>query len=166
MLFQVVGATFGLMEDHSAIWKTISASEPVPTWGFHYTVGLEPINVSIERMLGIFREGCVSLRAIWLDILGSGDLEAVLALAQLPDETFYFPPSLWSRLVYDFALACHLRRLPREHVIKSLTPLYLGRTASFVNEVRDLDQEGSEQVIEALCQEFEAQKSYLAVNWR
>ena len=166
MLYQVVGATFGLMEDHAAIWKTISGSESVPTWGFHYTVGLEPINVNIERMLGIFREGCTSLSTIWLDILGRGDLEEVLALAQLPDEAFYFPAALWARLVYDFALACHLRRLPREHVIKSLTPLYLGRTASFVNEVRDLDQEGSERVIEALCQEFEAQKSYLAVNWR
>ncbi len=166
MLYQVVGATFGLMEDHAAIWKTTSGSEPVPTYGFHYTVGLEPVNVNIERMLGIFREGCVSLREIWLDILGGGDLEAVLSLARLSNEAFHFPPALWARLVYDYAVAYHLRRLPREHVIKSLTPLYLGRTASFVNEVRDLDQEGSEQVIEALCREFEQNKSYLAANWK
>ncbi len=166
MLYQVVGATFGLMENHAPVWKTISGSEPVQNYGFQYTVGLEPVSVNIERMLGIFREGCVGLLEIWRTILGGGDLDEVLALSSASNEAFHFPAVLWSRVVYDYALAHYQRRLPREHLIKSLTPLYLARTASFVNEVRDLDQDGSEQVIEALCLEFEKNKSYIMTNWK
>ena len=166
MLYQVVGATFALMEDHAAIWKATAGSEPVPAYGFTYTVGLEPVQVNTEKMLGIFREGCDSLPKHWRTILGGGDLEAVLALSATATDAFHFPAALWARVVYDYALAYHQRRLPPEHIIKSLTPLYLARTASFVNEVRDLDQDGSEQVIETLCREFEEQKAYLVANWK
>ena len=166
MLYQVVGATFGLMEMHAPVWKTISGSEPIPNYGFQYTVGLEPIQVNTERMLTLFREGLRGLKDIWREVLGAGDLNAVEALAGSAGEGFRFPAGLWSRVVYDYALAYHRRQLPREHLIKSLTPLYLARTASFVNEVRDLDQEGAEQVIESLCQEFERGKDHLLKNWK
>jgi superfamily I DNA and/or RNA helicase len=56
--------------------------------------------------------------------------------------------------------------MPSEHLIKSLTPLYLGKTASFVIEVEDMDQEGAEAEIEKLCLEFEDKKEYLINNWR
>ena len=51
MLYQVVGATFDLMETYQDVWKTIKGSEPVPTFGFRYDVGLEPISVNLERMI-------------------------------------------------------------------------------------------------------------------
>jgi superfamily I DNA and/or RNA helicase len=53
-----------------------------------------------------------------------------------------------------------------EHLIKSLIPLYLGKTASFVTEVRDSDHEGAEAEIEKLCLAFEENKDYLVNNWR
>jgi glycosyltransferase involved in cell wall biosynthesis len=166
MLYQVVSATFDLMETYSGVWAPIRGSEPVPAFGFEYTVGLEHVNVNTERMLHIFREGIRNLREVWLGILGNGDLREVERVGALADEEFRFPPALWARIVYDYAIAFHRRSLPAEHLIKSLTPLYIGKTASFVMEARDMDQAGAEAEIEKLCMEFENQKDYLATHWK
>lgn len=166
MLYQVVSATFGLMEAYPDVWRKVQRSEPVRTYGFQYAVGLEQVNVNVERMIGIFREGLRNLREIWSAVLGQGDFGEVEALGSAGSEAFRFPRSLWSRIIYDYALAYHLRKLPAEHLIKSLTPLYLGRTASFVLEMRDTDQSGAEEEIEQLCEEFEKNKEYLLNNWK
>jgi glycosyltransferase involved in cell wall biosynthesis len=166
MLYQVVSATFELMENHAASWTPVRGSEPVPTFGFEYTVGLEHVNVNTARMLKLFREGLLNLRDIWLDILGAGDLQEVERLAALDDAAFRFPLGLWSRIVYDYALAFHLRKLPREHLLKSLLPLYVGKTASFILEVEPMAPHEAEAEIEKLCLEFESGKEYLLTRWK
>jgi glycosyltransferase involved in cell wall biosynthesis len=166
MLYQVVSATFDLMENHAAAWMPVRGSEPVPTFGFEYAVGLEHVNVNTARMLKLFREGLLNLREIWQDILGAGDLEEVERLGALDDGEFRFPPGLWTRIVYDYAIAFHLKKLPREHLIKSLLPLYIGKTASFVLEVDPMTQHEAEAEIEKLCLEFEKGKDYLLTCWK
>ena len=166
MLYQVVSATFGLMETYADVWKKVHGSESVRTFGFQYAVGLEQVNVNVERMLMIFREGLRNLREIWIAVLGQGDFGEVESLGTAGTDAFRFPRGLWSRIIYDYALAYHRKKLPFEHLIKSLTPLYLGRTASFVLEMRDADQSGAEEEIERLCEEFERNKDYLLNNWK
>jgi glycosyltransferase involved in cell wall biosynthesis len=166
MLYQVVSATFALMEDYAEVWMPIRGSEPVPSFGFEYSVGLEHVNVNTTRMLHIFREGLRNLREIWSDLLGNGDLREVERLGALDDAAFRFPPGLWTRIVYDYALAFHLRKMPAEHLIKSLTPLYVGKTASFVMEAQNMGQAEAEAEIEKLCMEFESKKDYLATSWK
>jgi glycosyltransferase involved in cell wall biosynthesis len=166
MLYQVVSATFELMENHAAVWMPVRGSEAVPTFGFEYAVGLEHVNVNTARMLKLFREGLLNLREIWQDILGAGDLEEVERLGALDDGEFRFPPALWTRIVYDYAIAFHLKKLPREHLIKSLLPLYVGKTASFVLEVDPMTQHEAEAEIEKLCLEFENGKDYLLTCWK
>ena len=166
MLYQVVSATFELMETYVATWKPIRGSEPVPAFGFKYTVGLEPINVNVARMLNTFREGLRNLGEIWRDILGTGDFSEVERLCVLTDEEFHFPIGLWTRIIYDYALAFHKRALPVEHLIKSMTPLYVGKTASFIMQAKDMGQQEADAEIENLCMEFENRKDYLATSWK
>ncbi len=166
MLYQVVSATFGLMETYADIWAPVKGSEAVPSFGFEYTVGLEPLNVDTSRMLKVFREGVRNLGEIWLDVLGPGDFGEIERLGTLDDAEFYFPPSLWMRTIYDYALAYHKRTLPIEHLIKSMTPLYVGKTASFILSARDMGQDEAEAEIEKLCVEFENGKDYLAAHWK
>jgi glycosyltransferase involved in cell wall biosynthesis len=165
MLAQVTGSAFSLMENYAAVWRTVRETEPVPTFGFHYTVGLEQVNVDVGRMVRVFREGLKNLGELWTLVLGAGDFGAVEALAHASDDAFRFPRKLWSQVVYDYALAYHKRKLPREQLLKSLTPLYLGKTASFVMEARDMGQEQAEEEIELLCRDFEQNKDYLVRNW-
>ncbi|MBI4937938.1 MAG: glycosyl transferase family 2 [Nitrosomonadales bacterium] len=166
MLYQVVSATFELMETYAEVWLQVHGTEPVPTFGFEYTVGLEPVNVNTARMLNTFREGIRNLGDIWLDILGAGDFGEIERLGALPDSEFHFPAGLWVQVVYDYALAYHKRKMPVEHLIKSMTPLYIGKTASFILQAKDMGQMEADAEIEKLCQEFENRKHYLVTNWK
>lgn len=166
MLYQVVSATFELMETYADVWMPLHGSEPVPVFGFEYTVGLEQINVNTERMLNTFREGLRNLGEIWLGILGAGDFKEIERLGTLNDSEFHFPVALWTRVVYDYALAFHKRSLPVEHLIKSMTPLYIGKTVSFILEAKNMGQQDAEAEIEKLCMEFENNKDYLVHNWK
>jgi glucosylglycerate synthase len=165
MLYQVVGSTFSLMESYSDVWQTVKGSETVPTYGFQYEVGLEQVNVDTTRMLRMFRDGVPNLKDVLSIVIGSGDFSQLETLAASSNEDFRFPLALWTRIVYDYALAYHKKKLPAEHLLKSLTPLYLGKTASFVMEVQNRGQREAEEDIEKLCEEFEENKGHLSKNW-
>ncbi len=166
MLYQVVSATFDLMENYADTWAPIRGSEPVTTFGFEYTVGLEHVSVNTARMLKLFRESLGNLREVWLDILGAGDLGEVERLGTLGDDEFAFPPGLWTRVIYDYAIAFHQKKLPAEQLIKSLTPLYVGKTAAFILAAEHMEAAEAEAEIEKLCLEFESSKDYLTTRWK
>lgn len=165
MLYQVVGATLDLMETYSDTWKTIKGSEPVPSFGFQYTVGLEPVGVNIERMIERFKLGVKELMGIWKGLL-SKDIVDFLGTAELmKKETFHIPEEIWVEIIYSFAIAAHKKMINREHLLKSLTPLYIGRTASFVIDTMNSDAPDVEEKIERLCRIYEDKKFFLKVNW-
>jgi glucosylglycerate synthase len=166
MLYQVVSATFGLMENYTNTWAPIRGSAPVTTFGFEYSVGLEHVNVNTARMLTLFREGLKNLREIWLDILGASDFKEVERLGALANSEFCFPIGLWTRVIYDYAIAFHQKKMPAEHLIKSLTPLYLGKTASFILAAEPMAGPEAEAEIKKLCLEFENNKNYLVTSWK
>jgi hypothetical protein len=164
MFVQVVSSVFDLMHLYRERWESVTAAERVPLFGFPHGVGLEPIAVDVERMRRIFRQATRDLREVWESALVPADLAAVVALADA--EPFRFPDPLWVRVVYGFAAAYSRARLPREQLLRSLVPLYLGRTASFVLEADGSGADDVEQLIRALADEFVAQKPYLRERWR
>src|SRR5438445_12420088 len=128
MLAQVVGAIFALMETHQQAWLPLQGSNPVPLFGFQYEVGVEPVNVNVDHMIASFRQGLTDLRPIWEVMLAPETLQALSATEGMPAHSFHIPDEVWARTVYDCAQAFHQRVLNREHLIKAMTPLYLGRT--------------------------------------
>lgn len=166
MLYQVVGATFDLMEEYSNTWKAVKVSEPAPTFGFQYTVGLDPITVNIDRMIERFRLGVKELIKIWKEFLSKDVIDFLQKAESLPADKFHFFDDIWAEIIYSFALAAHKKTINREHLLKSLTPLYIGRTASFVMETKNSDASEVEEKIEKLCGIFENKKFSLIVNWQ
>ncbi len=165
MLHQVVISVFNLMEEYAAIWKDIKGSQPVPTFGFVYSVGLEPIKVNLDGMIEKFRLGVKELSVMYESFL-PGELMWFLAtVGEKPKEKFSIPDNVWVEIVYNFAIACHRKLMSREHIIKSLTPLYLGKVASFVIETWDSTAAEVEQRLEELCIAFEEGKPYLIERW-
>src|SRR4030042_500730 len=61
MFTQVVSSVYGLMGNYQHLWKEVKESQTVPTFGFHYEVGLEPISVNVERMIRNFKLGVKDL---------------------------------------------------------------------------------------------------------
>ncbi|HSN05053.1 MAG TPA: glycosyltransferase [Nitrospira sp.] len=166
MLVQVVGAVFALMEEHDSIWSTVESSNPVKVFGFQYEVGVEPVNVNVDRMIAHFRQGLADLGSLWRQMLAADTYEGLLPLKDCPSQRFSLSDELWAQLVYDVAAAYHRRVMPRDHLLKAMTPLYLGRTATFVLETEGLTSKEAEQRIERLCEVFERRKPYLLERWR
>ena len=95
--------------------------------------------------------------------------QALLALQRIqrdPPEALRMPDALWARVVYDFAIGWRVKIMEREQLLRSMTPLYLGWVASFVNEVAPLGRQEAEARVERLCEAFEAEKPYLISRWR
>ena len=165
MFRQVVSSLFGLMETYETVWQKVESSEPVPMFGLPFDVGLEPIPVNVERMKRAFQQGLRDLDAIYRSFLSPSTIEGLMAAAQKTGDDFRVSDGLWVRLVYEVAAAYHAKLLDRDHLLQSLIPLYLGRTGSFVLDVRDAGAVMVEQKIETLAQEFEAQKPFLLERW-
>ncbi len=165
MFTQVVSSVFKLMEEYQDFWKEVRTTQPVPTFGFQYEVGLEPISVNVERMIRHFQLGVKDLMEIWRKALSLDTTRGLEWMARLSDEEFIFPQKLWVQIVYDFAIAYHHRTIHREHLIKSMIPLYLGKVASFVRESIESSASEVEKEIESLCQVFEEMKSSLIERW-
>jgi glucosylglycerate synthase len=165
MLHQVVSSVFNLMEEYAGAWHSIRGSEPVPTFGFVYSVGLEPIHVNVDRMIEKFQMGVKELLPLYRSFLPEEVLSFLNDLAVRPRGTFAFPDTEWVKTIFHFALACHRKVMSQEHIIKSLTPLYLGKVASFVIETWDSTAGAVEGRLEELCLSFEREKSYLIERW-
>jgi glycosyltransferase involved in cell wall biosynthesis len=165
MFTQVVSSVYTLMIHYHKLWETITESEPIPTFGFRYEVGLEPVNVNVERMIRNFRLAVKELMEIWRKVMVLETAQWLESLGRLSDEAFHFPSDLWVRIIYDFAIAYHKSTLHRDHLLKSMIPLYLGRLASFVKENRESSAKEVEGNIESLCETFEAMKPYLVEHW-
>lgn len=170
MLHQVVGSVFSLMQEFESVWSARQSSEPVDLFGFPFDVGLDPIEVNIERLLTAFRRGCEDLADIWSIALRPDTLKAVRNLASgsypATSMSFHLEDSLWAQVVFDLACSHKRKPLERGHLVRSLTPLYLARVASFVVETREMFAPQVEDRIEQLCLTFESLKPYLVACWR
>jgi hypothetical protein len=164
MIAQTLGAAFTVMQRHEDLWMEVLGSEPIPAVGEPVPPGVEPMAVDAERMVEAFRQGARDLTGIWELVLAPDTLSEVLALADGP--RFRFPDDLWARVVYDFALGHHYSVVHRDHLLRSLTPLYLGRTAAFVLATRGVDAAATQAYLEAVGVAFERQKAYLVEHWR
>jgi glycosyltransferase involved in cell wall biosynthesis len=165
MLYQVVSAVFDLMETYPNIWKEVKGSKAPELFGFRFDVGLEPIHVNIERMIDKFMLGLKELGGLWETFTSAGILYYLRDIRPRPWQKFHLPDEIWAEILYSFAIAAHQKVFSREHLLKSLTPLYLGRVASFIIENLESSAEEVEQNIEKTCQVFEAQKEFLIRNW-
>ncbi|HJS59039.1 MAG TPA: glycosyl transferase family 2 [Vicinamibacteria bacterium] len=165
MFVQVVSSVFDLMSTYRERWAVVSGAEDVPLFGFPHGVGLEPVNVNLDRMVGIFRQASRDLREIWEKALAAETLSEVISAAAPAEAPFRFPDPLWVRVVYDFAVAYHRRLLPGDQLLGSMVPLYLGRTASFVLQTAESGLEEVEAIVKGLGDEYLKQKAYLLQRW-
>ena len=72
---------------------------------------------------------------------------------------------LWTQVIFAFAVAYKNQPVERSHLLKSLTPLYLARVASFVMRTKTMAADEVEKEIEGLCLCFEESKADLIRQW-
>jgi len=165
-IVQVFGFLFSDMERRVQVWHRIRGSRLVTRFGeAPQDVPGQP-EVDVERLAESFRLGCRELQGVWTEVLPPLATLQWRRLAAARLEEFRVEDVLWARTVYDFAMGHRLRVIARDHLLRSLAPLYLAWLASFVLELRHATPEAAEERIERLCLAFEAEKPYLISMWR
>ena len=166
MFRQVCGTVFSLMEEHESFWIPVESSEPVPTFGMSERIEPDPIKVNQARMVQEFKEGLRLFGSVYRDIF-SEEVSRVLSEAStMKPEEFHFHTEIWAKLLYELAAKHHHLADHRMKLLTVMTPLYLGRVASFITRTREMDSAGAEAVVEEQAEVFERLKPYLVERWR
>jgi hypothetical protein len=145
MFTQVVGTLFRLAAENDAAWSTVRGSRDVPVIGDVMPVEPEAVPADPARLREKYAAAKREHEAAWREILSAPVPESLDA-------------KMWARFVFDH-LGAVLRRPTRsEEIARSLLPLYQLRTASFIEEVRDMTTTQSEVVIEDGARAMEEEK--------
>jgi glucosylglycerate synthase len=166
LVVQILSPIFLDMERNAACWQRMRASVSVPAIGEPLLVSQDTGTVDISRMMESFQLGIRDLQEIWGLVLPPSTLFELTKLARLPSEQFRMPDDLWVRIVYDFALAHRLRTINRDHLLKSMTPLYLAWVSSYAHDSETAGGTALEERLERLSVAYEAGKTYLVSRWR
>ena len=166
LLAEVLGPVFLDMEGRAAQWQRIRGSRELPRFGQPEAPSPDTGSVDVHRMIESFRLGTQNLQDVWGLVLPPTTLLELRRLSRLPEDQFRLPDQVWVRIVYDFALGHRLRTISRDHLLRSITPLYLGWIASFVLEAQTAGLEEVDARIERLSKAYEDNKSYLVSRWR
>ncbi len=183
MFSQVLGTILHLTERHADRWLQVRGSHEVPAYGFERIAEPPPLEVDLLRLLEEFHQGRLAQGEQWDRMLAPATAELVCELATdagraadrtaradaprpLDPGTFAFPDEAWARVVYDVCVAAHRRTLPVDRLVAALVPLYFGRVAGLLLEVRDLSPESAEAVVERQARAFELAKPYLVSRWK
>ena len=127
--------------------------------------GSSDASEDVAEIVANFRLAYANLLEIWSLVLPPQTLLALKKLSVSDPSAFVFQPELWARIVYDFALAFHLRTLNRGHLLGALTPIYLAWVASHVRAAGD-DARVAADLVEGVAAAFEREKPYLVARWR
>ena len=166
LLVEVLGPIFLDMESNAVFWQRVRGSVPVPSFGEPFAPPTLAGNVDVDRLINSFQLAVRDLQDIWGLVLPPASLFELRKLARLTLEQFEMPDELWVRVVYDFALAHRLRTINRDHLLRSMTPLYLGWVASHARQIANADTATIERRLQRLAVAYEAGKAYLVSRWR
>ncbi|HEY1808457.1 MAG TPA: hypothetical protein VGG42_07825 [Acidobacteriaceae bacterium] len=162
----VAGSLFADIEAKASFWQRArSISAPPASHAAPPPIAELTASPEIHSMLETFRIAQDNLQEIWGLVLPPQSRLALKKLSQLSPDAFTMEPDLWARVVYDFALAFHLRTLNRSHLLGAMTPLYLAWVASYLRFVAD-DPTRAAHAIDLTAAAFENEKSYIVSRWR
>lgn len=166
LVAQVLGPIFLEMDRNAACWQRARGSIAVPVRGEYQSPSQETGTLDLNRMVETFRLGVRDLQEIWSLVLPPATLFEIRKVSRSTAEQVNMPDELWARIVYDFALAHRLRTINRDHLLRSMTPLYLAWVLSYARELATAGATSVEQRIERLALAYEAAKPYLISRWR
>ncbi|MFT4111812.1 hypothetical protein [Silvibacterium sp.] len=165
----LAGSLFQEAEINAAQWQRVRGSQimrVLPPVGDAPPESSEAAAPDPQPLIDSFVLGFRNLEEVWRIALPPISLFELQRISRLPAAEFHMPDELWARIVYDFAVAWHVRRIGRTHLLGAMTPLYLGWVASYVRGAAQLSTAEAQLRVEQLAQAFEASKPYFVSRWR
>ncbi len=167
MFRHVIFTMFRMMESYDETWKQVLWSKPTPIFGFGLgeTEMPPPVQVDEQGLYRGFVDGFKEHLPVYEKTLTRDVYLKTREIAGLPYGQFELPSALWAKIVYDFALEFHRKRVPRNELIEAFVALYFGRTGSYVRTTQGMELRVVEDYIEEQCLVFEETKPYLVERW-
>ncbi|UCG80802.1 MAG: glycosyltransferase, partial [Desulfobacterales bacterium] len=165
MFRQVIHTLFVLMEQNEAAWKATRGSRSVPIFGLDTLKEPDPIQVNLERLVKEYKTGFRQFKALYKDIFPPECYEELKKCAGRAKTKFIMPVKTWVMVLYEIAATFHQWKDNRTQLVNLVTPLYLGRVASFINQTKKMNSAQAEEVVEEQAEVFEQYKDYLIQVW-
>jgi len=166
VLAEVLDPFFADVQHNAAFWQRIRGSQSLPEFGESVSVSGESGAGDVRHLIESFQLGCRNLQEIWSIILPPKTILELNRMARLPPDRFRMSDEIWVRIIYDFALGHRLRTISRDHLLRAMTPLYLGWVASYALESETTGPAAAEQRLEQLSMAYETGKPYFLSRWR
>ncbi|UCG12968.1 MAG: glycosyltransferase [Deltaproteobacteria bacterium] len=162
-----VGTLLDLMMLFQDFWGRVKWSKPTAIYGFG--VGEvetpAPIEVSEDELHQGFVQCFDRYQQLWETVLENNIYNKLGEIRELPMAHFSFPSELWARILFTYSVAYKKEVADRQELLKSLLPLFLGKTLSFVKKTERMSIQQAEEYIENECMIFEETKPYLLGKW-
>lgn len=169
MFKQVVATIFDLIGEFEYLWKYISESRPSSIYGFGLGVDEKPpaVKVNTDKLFESFMNGFKKYEKIWREVLPIPEYAQIEKYKNTSNkDSFYYPSSLWARILFNFAVAYHhADKEKKDHILEALIPFYHSRVLSFVNKTKNFDTREAEEYLENIVRVFEKEKYYLIQRW-
>jgi len=162
---QVVESAFACLERHAPYWQARNGSEPMLMASPPPSATIEPPAVDGTRLTEAFAKDVESLQSVLESIVSEETLAGLEALAERQPARLRYSDALWVSTVYEFLLAYRSGVMRRDHIVRALAPLYLGRTGSFLRQYATSPEAEVDEALENLCREFERSKADLIQRW-
>ena len=164
---QVVSTIFNLQERFAPFWKEVRRSRPTAIFGFGLGESQLPAPVTVDAGLlyGRFHEGAREWGEMWKEILAPPTLGKLHEVLDMEDRYIEMPSQLWARILFDFAVSYRDRIADGETLMNALSPIYSGKSLSYVRATEGMGIGQAEEHIEAECLAFEESKPYLLEKW-
>jgi hypothetical protein len=162
----LVGALFACLDEQAGDWLPRTGADRVAVMGTDPEIPAESAAAAPSQMGATFRDDVRDLRPVLESILVPETFAALSRLVETgASDIVSYPDDVWVATVYDFLLAHHAGVMDRAHIAQALMPLYMGRTASFLQEHAGTPAGEAMEAVERLSRQFEHRKPYLVERW-
>ena len=160
MFRKVIGEMFELAKYYEGHWR-----ERKPRWRakfYRECFSPKPIPVKIDlpAMKKQYKDEFLSSKNIMKQFIPESIIEDIEKIVQ---NKHSFDPELWAEIVYNYASAWKNMKTESEKyiLIDSLKTLWIGRFVSYAEEVKNMDMNEAEIVIQRQAEIFEEKFDYL-----
>ncbi|MFP3895652.1 MAG: hypothetical protein ACLFV5_02275 [Anaerolineales bacterium] len=160
-----VGTLFRLLTVHEELWRNGPPHRHLPFRRVRNLDVTPPCRDCVGDLMYGMREGWEIYGKDWEAILSPETFARVLNLLALDVEDFVFPETLWGNVIMEFAMSHNRGDGDPDRIVKSLLPLFYGRTATYVRQTMELTLAEREAVVQRVLSAFSALKSSFIRQW-
>jgi len=160
MFRKVTGSMFELAKYYEHYWRKKPSRWKPKHHRECFSKHPIPVNINIEEMNKSFQQEFISNKEDMKNYLSENTITLV---DQVINDGGKFDAKLWAQIVYQYASSFKKleNNADKYTLLDTLKTLWLGRFVSYAHQVKDLDINGAEIILQKQAEIFEEQFEYL-----